>query len=364
MTGHGSEHLQAYRQHYLNEFDQLLIVRCQSEGKFEDAIRHARQLLPHRTDRYSRYDLYRAIGMCSHALDKYDDSLAAYAEALALLPDDSDVLNWRAQLWLERKEYDKALADAEAAIRSAPENAEAYATRGDVFAQLNQGIKALSDFDKAIELNPKDASIRDSRAFYLHGIGEYDKAIADYDASIAIRPDDADTYYNRSGAYGRKGELEKAVADLNEVIRREPKYLDGAAYADRAELYDRLGKPDLALADMERLVQSAPENPWVYYRRASHRLNTETPQIRDPKKALADAKRACELSEWKDASYVSWFAAAYAEAGNKDEAVKWQTKAIELAEEDQRAYLQSLLELFKAGKTLRDEPKPPMPPEP
>jgi len=50
---------------------------------------------------------------------------------------------------------------------------------------------------------------------------------------------------------------------------------------------------------------------------------------RDGSAAIRYVKRACELRSWKSAPELDTLAAAYAEAGQFDEALKWQTAAIQ-----------------------------------
>jgi hypothetical protein len=49
-------------------------------------------------------------------------------------------------------------------------------------------------------------------------------------------------------------------------------------------------------------------------------------------------------------------AAAHAEAGNFDEAIKWANKGIELAPEPQKQLLRNDIEHYKAKEPLRTKP--------
>ena len=51
-------------------------------------------------------------------------------------------------------------------------------------------------------------------------------------------------------------------------------------------------------------------------------------KYRDGGKAVESATRACELTKWKSSEFLNTLAAAYAESGDFDAAVTWQTRAI------------------------------------
>ena len=77
-----------------------------------------------------------------------------------------------------------------------------------------------------------------------------------------------------------------------------------------------------------------------------------------PKKAVELARKACELSEWKDAINLDTLAAAYAAVGRYEDAVKWQKKALEDATfpKSEVAEAKKRLELYENDKPYR-QPK-------
>ena len=78
-------------------------------------------------------------------------------------------------------------------------------------------------------------------------------------------------------------------------------------------------------------------------------------KIRDGKKAVELATRACELSQWNNASYHDTLAASYAESGEFDKAVEWQEKANKLyTNPDDMKKGEDWLRLYKEKKAYRE----------
>jgi tetratricopeptide (TPR) repeat protein len=73
---------------------------------------------------------------------------------------------------------------------------------------------------------------------------------------------------------------------------------------------------------------------------------------RDGKAAVEFATKACELTDWKNPAYLDTLAAAHAESRDFDAAVKCQSKAIELRDDEkEKKDLRARLKLYQAKKS-------------
>jgi tetratricopeptide (TPR) repeat protein len=261
----------------------------------------------------------------------------------------------RGMIWDEKGEIDIALGDYNEAIRLAPKFASAYNSRGVIWRKKRQYDKAIVDYNEAIRLDPKYALAHYNRGNAWSDKGEYDKAIADYNEAIRIDPEFAFAHYARGVAWSDQEEYDKAIADYNEALRLDPKY--AWAYFNRGSAWSNKGNCGKAISDYEEAIRVDPKHARACNGLAWLLATCPDSKLRDGKKAIEAATKACELTDWTNADHVDTLAAAYAEAGDFDNAVKWQTKAVELTEEANKADFSSRLELYRAKTPYREEGK-------
>jgi hypothetical protein len=118
-----------------------------------------------------------------------------------------------------------------------------------------------------------------------------------------------------------------------------------------------MGKGDWkgALADFDEHVRLDPKSAPGYANRALLRAACPEAEYRDAKKAMADAKKACELTGWTGAGAIEAYAAACAESGDFAAAQEWLAKVTDV-EEHMRvrgATVRECLTLYAAKRPYR-----------
>ena len=165
-----------------------------------------------------------------------------------------------------------------------------------------------------------------NRGLAYDRIGDYERAIADFSETIRLKPEFVEAYNYRGAAYIQKGDYDRAVADENQVIGLDPKHV--TAHFNRGNAYRRKGDWDRALTDYKEALRLGPTNPLDYKNLAWLLAVCPDASVRNGRKAVEYATKACELSGWKDPYWFDTLAAAYAEIGDFDDAVKWENKSL------------------------------------
>lgn len=248
----------------------------------------------------------------------FDRAIADFSEAIRLTPDYVRALNGRAWAYYSKREFDLTIADANAVIRIDPINASAFNNRGLGWWGKQKTAEAMAAFNEAIRINPKFNYALTNRAGIYIQTRQYSEALDDLNEAIRSDPSHANAFYNRGCVYGLKKDFERAIQDFRESIRLSP---------NEARTHGILAQ----------LLANSPDE-----------------KLRDAHLAVTHAEKACALTDWKSAKWIETLANAYLELGDIDEAIKWQTKALEVCAEEYRADYQKTLEHYQAEKRSRE----------
>jgi tetratricopeptide (TPR) repeat protein len=192
----------------------------------------------------------------------------------------------------------------------------------------------------------------------LHG-----KAIADYDEALRLEPHNAEIYVCRGIEWEKDAEAalvepETAMADFDQAVALDPKC--GSAYIARARIWKRRRQFGEVVRNFTALIENVPDASDGHRYLARILATCNDAKTRDGQRALAEATRACDLTQWKDPDCLDTLAAAYAEAGDFPGAIKWQIKAIEslpptrLRSYDQDVDFKGRLALYQSRKSCRE----------
>ena len=145
-------------------------------------------------------------------LDKLEECIADYQEALKNLPDAHNqyLANFNMGVCLRRMgKLDESIEELKKAVGLKNDKSSAHNNLGLSYFEKEDYDEALNEFTKAIALEQHPFHYNNRGLAYYH-IGQYDLAKKDYDEAIKKQPDDPMVYFNRGNVFLNQGEYELA----------------------------------------------------------------------------------------------------------------------------------------------------------
>jgi serine/threonine protein kinase len=281
-------------------------------AEFQEAMR----LNPgENTSTYTNYGI-KNYSISANDHERLDECLVYYASILRINPDDKF-----AKGCLSRAIMHKARHAAE---------------------EVGKIDEAISLYKEAIRLEPE----RDRAHFYL---GEVLAAKGDLqNAFVELRQAHIANWGDKE-VYSEK-EFSSAIALYRRFVESFPK--DGQIHCELSAILERAEKFNEAVSEMRLgIALTDKPDPILIYTLARRLATSQDSKLRDGKIAVEFATKAYELTDRKDPAYLDTLAAAYAESGDFDAAVKWQSKAIELlTDEKEKEDYRTRLKLYQEKK--------------
>ena len=278
----------------------------------------------------------------------FEAALACYSEALRLKPQSPAWLCNRGLALTNLGRLDEALNDFNRAIELEPTVAISYANRGIAWHGKGDAVKAINDLNEAIRLEPTYANAYTHRGAMWATQGESKKALSDFAAAVRLDPENAGAYFNRAALLHEMGDQEQALSDVTQAIRNH--LPDPSAHLLRGRIWQERREFAKAAQDFSAALEFNPNSPDVCNSLAWLLATCPDENFRDGRRAVTFALNACTLTNWSRPSDLDTLAAAYAENGDFDLAIKTQQQALSAVPAEQKDDYQSRLDLYESRK--------------
>jgi tetratricopeptide (TPR) repeat protein len=250
------------------------------------------------------------------------------------------------------------LTSAKCAIGEETNNPSGYNDRLFTFGpddKLNQAISSLS---QQIQDEPTNTPAIYNLALAYRVEGAFDKSLVLWNDYIRLNPTNDMAYKFRATIYNVTGKYGEAIKDFTAGLRLKPK--DADALANRGFAYSQRGEYDKAAQDFTEAVRLDANNDKAFNNLAWLRATCPIALMRDGKEAEFFATKACNLSHWARWTHIDTLAAAYAEAGDFTEAIKYDKMALKMngvAKSDIEE-LHNHISLYEKQQPYRDSGRP------
>lgn len=250
------------------------------------------------------------------------------------------------------------------------------------YYHLEQYEEASQYYSALLAFKFEAPEVHSNLATTLYKLERFDEAVQHWRKSLELKPDNPDTHYKLGGAYHKLGKTNETEMHWREALRLKP---DWEEVRNKLPLLERHKRQEAIIAEHLRAVERDPNDAethdilaGIFYTQKKMSLAIKHWQerlrlrpddhaamnniawllatvadanIREPQQAVQLARRAAELTEFLRPSVLDTLAAAYASAGDFENAVQMAEKAIALAEAtDQHelaARIQTRLQLYQ-----------------
>ncbi|MFO0530148.1 MAG: tetratricopeptide repeat protein, partial [Planctomycetota bacterium] len=303
----------------------MLFLQSQQPDKAMEDFKRWAELEPENAD-----PLLLTVQVLSE-LDRLDEAISVLNQTIEKQPENARLLSLRARLFLDQSRgkstdetkqlLDKAVSDADAALKLDPQDIEALIVRATILSDRKQAEDALKDINKVLELQPNLIRGLWIRSLIQASQENYAEAIKDVQLLADNAPENPAFKLQLAALLNASKEPRKAIEIYEQVLRVDPE--NSSALRGRGDAYLSLGDHKNAIKDYTEALAFEPEDDGILNNLAWVLATSPVDELRDGKKAVELATKACEVTEFSQPHILSTLASAYAEVGDFENAIKY-----------------------------------------
>lgn len=189
--------------------------------------------------------------------------------------------------------------------------------------------QAVQLWQQAVRRSPNDERPHEQLGLLYLERKRFFEAIREYSEALRCNPDSDEAQLGLGLAYQRQGDLAKSRELLDPILQEDPS--NAEAQEALADLFARYSLVPEAVHHYQQALRLDPEMAEAHNNLAWLDATVEDLHFRNPGQALEHARRAVELSRWRQPEYIDTLAEALYANQQYAEAVKVQAKALQLA---------------------------------
>ncbi len=269
------------------------------------------------------------LGVALARIGDLTGAIAEHQEVLRLYPGHPQAAcNLGAEL-VSAGKLAEAIPYLEAAVRWDPKYAEAHSNLGGARARMGDHLAAISHYEDALQLDPRLARTHLNLGISLGKLGRLDEANTHFAEALRLEPANLDAQYNLGRNLYLRGNTQEAVPQLEAVVNAAPD--NPAAHFYLGQARARLHQPDPALNHLRTAVRLRPDWPDALGALAWLLATTPDARHRNGTEAITLVEPASKVTDPKQPTLLDTLAAAYAEVGRFDDALRTAQTALDRA---------------------------------
>jgi tetratricopeptide (TPR) repeat protein len=285
---------------------------------------------------------------------RLDEAFACFQRALVLQPNSPMADYHLGEISLKRGQFEVAVLYFDKVIELQPDSSEGYCNLGYALLQNGRRPEAAAAYEQALALNPRYALAHNDLGNILLQSGRAGEAMVHFTQAAEILPDFAEAHFNMAGIYQTRGQLDAAVSQYEIALKLRPDLAGahfklGMIFVQQGRLAEAVSQYDAALKIQPDLAGACNNLAWLL-------ATASDPALRNGPRAVELARRAMRLTRGKNPVVCATMAAACAESGQFNEAVKAIDQALAIASNNVSlaGALQKQKSLYQAGSPFRE----------
>ncbi len=267
--------------------------------------------------------------------------------------------NYRlAEAWLAAGRVNESIDLLEQCVARSPESFVLVHMLGKALAEAKRMEESQVQLMEAVAMFPGSADAHADLAVTLGARARYQQAADECRKALAIQPDHEKANQVLKGAMHLAARQEAQIEELREQLKSNPK-AEGAALK-LANLLAAAGRPKERIEVLRAALARSPGDPGLSAALGWVSATAWDDALRDGAEALRLARAAHEKVGDKDPQVLAALAAALAETGAFEEAVRVAKQAAELStaagDEPTAAMIRQQVATYEAGKAYRELP--------